>query len=583
MNVRTKTAAVSTGLNVLLTIAKFILFFLTGSIAILAEAWHSLTDIFTSMMVFFAVREKPAGDVTDSGKSSGTTPDAPIKPPISISDLFNTFNIEQWVSMGIGAFIFIAGLGILNRVFVTPPEIIKQPLVSGLIFLVFSVASYLVYRFETSVGEKENSVGLISDGMHSRADMGASLLTGFSLILYHLGLNIDRLVAGLIVLLVFSFSIETIVNVIASARKDETPTFKYKSHILFASLFNASTWRDFAGYLDNQFNLNLSRSTVWRKADRWFRWGILIIILLAYFSTCLFTLSANQEGITERFGKPINRGSPIQPGLHVKAPWPIDRIIRIDSRTIRSLNIGNITDKNSFALLWTREHGSEEPFISGDNYYFYPYLTLHYSIKDIFKYRYGYDDVMSLVESQAYQISSQYFARKEFFELSTDMRSDMGDKVTGDLQAKLDELECGVEIHTVNFKDIHPPIFIASSFEGVIAAYQEKQQKISYAQGYQNKEVAESRGEAARMVEAANAYVKDKIGRAEGDAGRFLLQLPKSPGYKAVTKIRLFLQAMMNALKDMEIILVDPEAGMPEIWSDFNRAGQIFDLNKEGP
>ncbi len=583
MNVRTKTAAVSTGLNLLLTIAKFILFFITGSIAILAEAWHSLTDIFTSMMVYFAVREKPAGDVSDVGKSPGTTPDAPTKPPISISDLFNTLNLEQWVSLGIGAFIFIAGLGILNRVFVTPPEVIKQPLVSGLIFLIFSVASYLVYRFETSVGEKENSVGLISDGMHSRADMGASLLTGFSLILYHMGLNIDRLVAGLIVLLVFSFAIETIVNVIASARKDETPVFKYKSHIIFASLFNASTWRDFAGYLDKQFNLNLSRSTVWRKAYRVFKWGIIIIILAVYFSTCFFTLSSNQEGIIERFGKPINRGSPIQPGLHVKAPWPVDRIIRVDSRTIRSLNIGNITDKNSFALLWTREHGSEEPFISGDNYYFYPYLTLHYSIKDIFKFRYSYDDVTSLIESQAYQISSQYFARKEFFELSTDMRSDMGDKVTSDLQAKLDELECGVEIHSVNFKDIHPPIFIASSFEGVIAAYQEKQQKISYAQGYQNKEIAESRGEAARMVEAANAYVKDKIGRAEGDAGRFLLQLPKSQGYMAVTKIRLFLQAMKSALQGREIILVDPKAGMPEIWSDFNKAGQVFDLSNTGP
>ena len=208
---------------------------------------------------------------------------------------------------------------------------------------------------------------------------------------------------------------------------------------------------------------------------------------------------------------------------------------------------------------------------------------MHYSIKDIFNYRYNYDEVTTLIDSQAYQIASQYFARKGFYELSTDKRSEMETEVTSNLQAQLDKLECGVEIHSVNFKDIHPPIFIAPSFEGVVAAYQEKQQKINYALGYQNKEVAESRGEAIRMIEEAKGYVKDRVGRAEGNAGRFLLQLPEDMGVIAITKMRIFLQTMKEALRGKEIILVDEESGMPEIWSGFGGIGQVLNLNKEGP
>jgi len=36
-------------------------------------------------------------------------------------------------------------------------------------------------------------------------------------------------------------------------------------------------------------------------------------------------------------------------------------------------------------------------------------------------------------------------------------------------------MKSGIEILSVNFKDIHPPIAVADSFEKVIAGHQEKQ------------------------------------------------------------------------------------------------------------
>ena len=71
MNTREKTAAISTALNVILTLFKFVMFAFTGSLAILADAWHSFSDIATSFMVFLAVLDKNKKDENDKGAAEG--------------------------------------------------------------------------------------------------------------------------------------------------------------------------------------------------------------------------------------------------------------------------------------------------------------------------------------------------------------------------------------------------------------------------------------------------------------------------------------------------------------------------------
>ncbi|MFH1074703.1 MAG: cation transporter, partial [Candidatus Firestonebacteria bacterium] len=56
MNIKQKASITAVGLNITLTVLKFIMFFFTGGLAILSEAWHSLTDITASSLVFISLR-----------------------------------------------------------------------------------------------------------------------------------------------------------------------------------------------------------------------------------------------------------------------------------------------------------------------------------------------------------------------------------------------------------------------------------------------------------------------------------------------------------------------------------------------
>ena len=61
-------------------------------------------------------------------------------------------------------------------------------------------------------------------------------------------------------------------------------------------------------------------------------WLVLALVCLIMASTCLFTVQETETAIVTRFGRPLSgvAGS----GLHVKYPWPIDTVVRLDRRTL---------------------------------------------------------------------------------------------------------------------------------------------------------------------------------------------------------------------------------------------------------
>ncbi len=63
-----------------------------------------------------------------------------------------------------------------------------------------------------------------------------------------------------------------------------------------------------------------------------FIWIGAIVIGLIIASTAFFTIDETQTAIVTRFGRPLEGVA--SPGLHVKSPWPIDSVVRLDSRLL---------------------------------------------------------------------------------------------------------------------------------------------------------------------------------------------------------------------------------------------------------
>ena len=552
MNPRKKAAAVSTCLNILLTLLKFLLFFFTGSLAILAEAWHSFSDIGTSMLVFLAVLKEP--EKSEEG-------DEPAEGRASLA--------ERIIAMAIGVFLSVVAVVLIVQFFRVDPVPVRNPLLAGCIFLGFSLGSFLVSRYETMVGRAEGSVGLIADGMHAKADMVASLITGFSLILYHLGLDLDRWVAGLIALFILSFGIETVINAVLSLfGKKASPSFGGASRKIQTALVERRNWITIFEFIRSREVQTLFKNGIVVRTARLVSIVVLIGLACWLASTCFFFVKITEQAVVERFGRPIEQeeGFALDSGLHFKLPWPLDRAVIRETHPIRQMSVGNEVMDQNVILLWTLEHGDNIPFISGDNNYFYPYIVVHYRIRELYDFLYRHVDAEKLLHSITMERMTRLFSTMSFFDIVLEYKPVFEKRMLAEVQADMDGLGTGIEIVSVNVKDIHPPVNVSSTFENVIAALQQKEEMVNKAMGMASEKLCTKRGEAARLKEEAVGFMKDLKLRSEGDASHFTSLLPDDERIKAITKKRLYLEAMIEALTEREMILYDRRAGIPEIW-----------------
>jgi membrane protease subunit HflK len=552
---RIRMAALVTGINAVLTVFKFILYYFSGSMAILAEAWHSFADIGTSFLVFLAlVTEKSRIGREHAGSAPRTS---------------RRYS-ELGISLGIGLMLTAVSIYLICLFFTADHRPIDNSLVSGFVFLLFSFISYTVYRFETRLGEAVNSIGLISDGMHSRADMAASLITGFALILYTIGLDLDRWVSLLIALFVLSFAIETIMNVVGEFfRKDSGPIRRYSFYEAVFALFDPQAFQEKAMKIRRLIDTSTCLRNLVAASGKTFLVLLPVAVITAVAGTTLFTVSPQEMAVVERFGKPVRNGDPVLPGLHIKWPWPVDRVVKVDVARIRSMNIGNIPDSRTTALLWTRSHGSEEPFLTGDNNFFYPYIVVDYRVKNISQFLYKASDPEQNLCEAAHRIATHVFSRQKFYDIASTNRSALSDEISTGLQRFLDELETGIEIITVNLRDIHPPISVAEAFERVIAGYQDKQRTINDALGYRYNKIPRARGTAIEKLETAAGYLVDRVKSAEGASSRFILSAPASEADRELATTRIHLDIIGEALKDRKKIVIDPKIGTTNIWMEY--------------
>ncbi|MCM8766518.1 MAG: cation diffusion facilitator family transporter [Candidatus Omnitrophica bacterium] len=179
--------------NLFLFMVKFLTGILTKSISIITEAFHSLSDILTSILVIYGF------------KLSKKPPDE--KHP------FGHGRIEQIGTLIIAFLLLFASINFIKISIArikNPIEI--QPSIFIIIFMFFSgFFKEWMTKFSFFLGKKINSDLLIADAWHHRLDSIASFIVGIGLILIRFGIHkVDGIIGILVVLLLLWISFDLI-------------------------------------------------------------------------------------------------------------------------------------------------------------------------------------------------------------------------------------------------------------------------------------------------------------------------------------------------------------------------------------
>ena len=170
----------STLVNLLLAILKLGVGFLIKSAALVADGIHSGLDIVSSAVTFFGIKA--------------------AKKPADIKHPYGHYRWETITGLAVTGLLLISALWIIYEgvIGILKQETLQIGLLAIFVIIVSIVANEIMARLKFFVGKKTNSLALIADAQHSRADAISSIGVLIGLILARFFLWADGITAILI-------------------------------------------------------------------------------------------------------------------------------------------------------------------------------------------------------------------------------------------------------------------------------------------------------------------------------------------------------------------------------------------------
>lgn len=290
-----------------------------------------------------------------------------------------------------------------------------------------------------------------------------------------------------------------------------------------------------------------------------------------------YTLKPEETGVIERFGQKVLPYG--EPGVHVKFPWPIDKLTRIQAKRVRVIEIGYRSNSSApegepAAYEWNVQHRSgrfqrmpeEALMLTGDQNMIELNATVHYSISHpddfIFRQLDGDLTMRTAAESVIQMITTE----TPLDDLLTSGRKAVEAKAKKMMQARMDRYGSGIEVLQVKLQDVHPSIEVVDAFRAVSGAYEEKNRLINEAEGYRNEQVALARGNAKAQLQQAEAYTLGRKNRAKGDADRFDLREVSFRGAPGPNETRLYFDTIDEVLPGKKKLILDQSKGRRHLF-----------------
>jgi cation diffusion facilitator family transporter len=179
MEVSEKTALLSILTNSVLVGLKTLLAVLTGSLAIKADAIHSLSDVVSSAVILLGIKT--------SKRRTRSFP-------------YGLYKVENLVALGTSLLIFLAAYEIVKEIFLGTSRVLPEniPLAAGGIGLTILI-TWSFSRYELKKGKETGSPSLVADARHIWTDMLSSFVILASLLGSAFGLEVDHYAAFVVV------------------------------------------------------------------------------------------------------------------------------------------------------------------------------------------------------------------------------------------------------------------------------------------------------------------------------------------------------------------------------------------------
>ena len=292
--------------------------------------------------------------------------------------------------------------------------------------------------------------------------------------------------------------------------------------------------------------------------------AVLSVVILVWLINGgpFYIVGPEEQAVILTFGR---QTSVTGPGFHFKIPWPIQTVTKAPVNVVQRIEIGfrsyGSGSSTEYVGFNDPDMLREAQMLTGDENIINCSVIVQYRIGDVGAFLFNVREPEGTLIDISEACIRQVIGDNAVDAVLTTGKLDMQNRIMEQVQSVTDSYAMGLDIVAVQLKDVQPPAQVSDAFKDVATAREDMQAYINEAEGYRNQVIPEARADSVTVVNEAMGYATVRINRAMGAAERFTAvayEYGKSP---QVTSARLHLEMLESVLSDMQITVVDSDAG----------------------
>lgn len=546
---------------------KYLPFFMASIIVMMPVAVNIFLHLFACKIPFSKPIKKTFEDDVKKSKRIFSSVGYAIKlAAYGISAAYNKSHKILQIIFALGAFAgfqIAFGMMILKLTSLYNPLNFLYPIIFAILFVVSIIIDKWIKHSEAENGRTEAFFH------NSRVFF---YLTRLSLLLLTIATVIKLLNFGelqkylyyaLIVVFYYASVLMLISLVVCFIKKELTE----KPKIIIPLPFAGKDKNDLSvlSFLENNTGITMRGLWSMKLIKQIVPYTVIAVAALFWLSTGIVQVESYQEATVYRMG--ILQEETLKPGLHLVLPTPFDKVEYYDTQKVNKVSIGYVA-KEDTDNLWTGTHGSSEHklLLGGGNELVSINLKIEYKISDLRAYVTKSATPASVLEAHAYDLITQRVIVTDLESLLAVDRGAFTSNFKKDLEEGLSDHDIGIEIVSVVMESIHPPLEIASIYQGVIGAEIQAEEIIRKAENAATVTLTNAQATKESTINKATAENHTKVAGATSSVSEFMASVEANNTNKDSYQYYKYLNALSQAYGKSNLILVGDGVDTSKIY-----------------
>ncbi|PWF54613.1 FtsH protease activity modulator HflK [Massilia glaciei] len=276
-----------------------------------------------------------------------------------------------------------------------------------------------------------------------------------------------------------------------------------------------------------------------------------VVIALIWLASGTFSVRQGQAAVVTTFGQLSHTAGP---GLNWRFPAPFQAHETVNVSQVRTTEVG-------YAGKVQNKKPQESLMLTDDQNIIDIQFAVQYTLKDpvawLFNNRNQEDTVKQVAESSIREVVGK--SKMDF--VLYEGREKVAKDVHALMQVLIDKYKLGAQVTNVTMQGVQPPEQVQSAFDDAVRAGQDSARAKNEGEAYANQVIPVARGNAFRLMQEAEAYRAMVVANATGNAARFSQIVTEYQKAPAVTRDRMYLDAMQSVFTNASKVMIDAKSG----------------------